>query len=130
MSKKFIFVIVGLVIFGVISSSMSGGENDSASQTQANAPTLPTATTVPQSNPLTTTVEPTAKPEPTVNWANYSPAVKERLDGLATSKDCAGLQAEFDAASRNDNAQRQRTGAGNADLMRYIDAKIRANGCP
>jgi hypothetical protein len=64
-----------------------------------------------------------------VDWENYAPDVPNRIDAMAASGDCAGLQAEFDTAEGNDNAQRARTGDGNADLMAYIDAKMQDAGC-
>lgn len=64
-----------------------------------------------------------------VEWNNYAPDVKDRIDAMATSGDCLGLQAEFDAAEANDGAQRARTGDGNADLMSYIDGKMQDAGC-
>jgi hypothetical protein len=67
--------------------------------------------------------------EPSVDWENYSPDVKTRIDQMAKARDCAGLQAEFNVADQNDDAQRARTGDGNADLMSYIDAKLREAGC-
>jgi outer membrane biogenesis lipoprotein LolB len=64
-----------------------------------------------------------------VDWENYSPDVRTRIDDAAASGDCAALQAEFDNADANDSAQRNRTGDGNADLMGYIDAKLSEAGC-
>ena len=64
-----------------------------------------------------------------VDWENYAPEVRDRIDAMATSSDCAGLQAEFDTAEVNDDAQRARTGDGNADLMAYIDMKMQDAGC-
>ncbi len=64
-----------------------------------------------------------------VDWSNYAPDVKDRIDAMATSGDCAGLQAEFDTAESNDDAQRARTGDGNADLMSYLDAKMQDARC-
>jgi hypothetical protein len=66
---------------------------------------------------------------PKVDWVNYAPTVKTRIKALAQARDCVGLQREFDAASANDNAQRRRVGQGNADLMSYIDFKMRKRGC-
>lgn len=64
-----------------------------------------------------------------VDWENYASSVRTRIDSMAASKDCAGLQAEFDTADANDDAQRERVGTGNADLMSYIDSKLSAAGC-
>jgi hypothetical protein len=65
-----------------------------------------------------------------VDWENYAPSVKSRIDSLASSRDCSGLQHEFDTADANDDIQRDRTGDGNADLMGYIDKKLKDAGCP
>ena len=64
-----------------------------------------------------------------VDWSNYAPSVRTRIDSLAATRDCSGLQREFDLADANDRAQRSRTGTGNADLMRYIDNELRGAGC-
>ena len=39
------------------------------------------------------------------------------------------IAQEFDTADRNDDAQRDRVGEGNADLMSYIDGKLESAGC-
>lgn len=52
-----------------------------------------------------------------------------RIDALASSKDCDGLQAEFNTADANGAATMSRTGHNNALLMGYIDSKMRAAGC-
>ena len=77
------------------------------------------------SNPSSTTVSDTSG----VDWNNYSPAVKTRIEELINSNDCSGLQLEFDVADQNDTAQRNRVGDGNADLMAYIDGEMRKLGC-
>jgi hypothetical protein len=64
-----------------------------------------------------------------VDWENYHPSVRQRIDSMAASGDCAGLQDEFNTAETNSDAQRARTGDGNADLMRYIDDRMRGAGC-
>lgn len=64
-----------------------------------------------------------------VDWENYDPSVKTRIDSMAASGECPGLQAEFDTAEANSDAQRARTGDGNADLMDYIDGKMSDAGC-
>ncbi len=64
-----------------------------------------------------------------VDWENHDPSVKIRIEQMASSRDCAGLQAEFDTAEANSDVQRARTGDGNADLMGYIDEKMASAGC-
>jgi hypothetical protein len=68
-------------------------------------------------------------PSSDVDWENYAPEVRTRIDRMATAGDCDGLQAEFDTADANDAAQRDRVGTGNADLMGYIDSKLSEVGC-
>ena len=68
-------------------------------------------------------------PVPEVDWSNYHPEVRQRINHMATEQDCRGLQDEFDIAYSNDGAQRNRTGRGNANLMDYIDGKLRKSGC-
>lgn len=70
-----------------------------------------------------------AKPTSQVPWGDYGADVQSRIDALAAVEDCAGLQAEFDAASANDTATRNRTGHGNLELMNYIDEWLRIAGC-
>lgn len=75
-------------------------------------------------------IEPTEEPEPEptepwqpsteVDWENYAPAVRTRIDRLGRKSDCEGLQEQFDTAYDNDERQRSRVGEGNADLMSYI----------
>lgn len=64
-----------------------------------------------------------------VTWSDYSPTVKTRIEELIQSSDCSGLQMEFDIADQNDAAQRNRVGAGNADLMTYINTSMQKLGC-
>jgi hypothetical protein len=64
-----------------------------------------------------------------VDWQNYAPSVRQRIDEMAAGHDCFGLQNEFDTADGNDDVQRARTGDGNADLMGYIDSKMKNAGC-
>lgn len=64
-----------------------------------------------------------------VDWSKYSPGVKARIDQMAATRDCAGLQAEFNTADSNNAAQRARTGSNNADLMEYIDNKMKDADC-
>lgn len=64
-----------------------------------------------------------------VNWENYDPSVRERIDSMAEAGDCEGLQQEFNTAETNSDMQRARVGEGNADLMGYIDEQLRAAGC-
>lgn len=64
-----------------------------------------------------------------VPWEDYSPAVKQRIDGLVANKDCTGLQEEFDNADANNEATMSRTGHNNADLMAYLDEQMQAAGC-
>lgn len=59
----------------------------------------------------------------------YDISVKNRIDSMAQRSDCSGLQAEFNQAYENDDITRRRTGAGTADLMEYIDGKLRSAGC-
>lgn len=67
--------------------------------------------------------------ETEVNWENYHPEVKTRIESMISSKDCHGLQSEFDTAYTNSDAQRARTGEGNSSLMSYIEEKKQAIGC-
>lgn len=77
----------------------------------------------------TATASPTAIARPAFFGTKYAASVADRIDALAAARDCSGLQAEFDTASRNDAATRTRTGSGTADLMQYIQDKMRAAAC-
>jgi len=63
-------------------------------------------------------------------WQYYSSSVKEKIHELIKNKDCAGLQNEFNQADKNNQAQLNRTGRTNADLMDFIDEKMIDLGCP
>src|SRR4051812_23130326 len=67
--------------------------------------------------------------DPPVPWADYAASVKTRIDGFASTKDCTSLQGEFDQADANNATTQSRTGHNNAQLMAYIDFKMRAAGC-
>ncbi len=62
-------------------------------------------------------------------WGNYSPIVKERIDKAVQEKDCLQLQKEFDAAYKNSNNQRHRTGTSNSKLMNFLDYKMTQLKC-
>lgn len=64
-----------------------------------------------------------------VPWSDYAPSVRTTIDSLAASKDCAGLQKQFDTADANSDATTARTGHSNAKLMEYIDAALKTAGC-
>ena len=65
-----------------------------------------------------------------VQWQDYKTAdLKSQIDALASAKDCAGLQEQFNNADTNNTATMNRTGHNNAELMRYIDARLRDAGC-
>jgi hypothetical protein len=66
---------------------------------------------------------------PSVQWADYAPDLQSRIDGMRASKDCAGLQTEFNNADTNNAITMTRTGHNNAELMSYLDAQQRAAGC-
>lgn len=62
-------------------------------------------------------------------WERYSPNVKSRIYELIKKKDCDGLQHEFNLADDNNQAQLNRTGRNNAELMNFIDDKMIELGC-
>lgn len=66
---------------------------------------------------------------PSGPWDDYSSSVKYRIDSMAEVGDCDGLQEEFDTADLNNDATLARTGHNNAELMGYIDDKMRDAGC-
>lgn len=60
---------------------------------------------------------------PSVDWSQYSPVVKKRIDRLRAKGRCPQLQQEFNAADANG------PDGENADLMTYIDESLRQAGC-
>lgn len=62
-------------------------------------------------------------------WEDYAPSLKADIDALASAGDCSQLQSEFNVADANNDATKARTGHNNAQLMGYIDAKLRSLGC-
>ncbi len=64
-----------------------------------------------------------------VPWADYATDVQPRIESLRAANNCSGLQAEFDNADANNVATLNRTGHNNAELMGYIDGKLREAGC-
>lgn len=64
-----------------------------------------------------------------VPWEDYAPSVRSVIDGAAADRDCATLQEAFNNADSTSEITRGRTGHNNADLMSYIDEKMRAAGC-
>lgn len=73
--------------------------------------------------------QPTTPDRTKVEWEDYDPSVKTNIDALEASKDCAGLQSQFDIADANGDATYNRTGHNNAKLMGYIDEALQAAGC-
>lgn len=62
-------------------------------------------------------------------WQRYSPEVKTRILQMIRDKDCNGLQAEFDIAYQNSEAQRRRTGKSNSELLSFIDDAMAEIDC-
>ena len=121
-----VIIFVGLFIFSCISilgddsSSDSGSTGSSSSSTSSNsAPSNSPAQNLSEVEQLTLDVD----------WQNYSPNVKTNYEALFSSGDCEGLQEQFDIAESNSDAQRNRVGEGNADLMMLADAMMREVGC-
>ena len=54
-----------------------------------------------------------------VDWSDYSPDLKARIDAAAARHDCAALQKEFDTADTRSDA----------GLMTYIDGRLESAGC-
>jgi hypothetical protein len=101
--------ILLLWIIGSCGSNVSDETNSS--------PTLKPAVTTPKND------------APAVQWEDYAPSVKTRIDDLAAQKDCDALQSEFDNADANNEATMARVGHNNAQLMGYIDFLMRNAGC-
>ena len=116
--QKFVTVVLILSLFGAISGSGNSGKtSDSDSQTQIESE-------VPVEE---TTLDILSKSS--VNWDNYSPAVKSLIAELIDAQDCEGLQTQFDNADANNTAQLNRTGESNAELMSLLDDEMRNIDC-
>lgn len=71
--------------------------------------------------------EPSIAPSPqgpapvkvSIDWSDYAPAVRARIEAAYQRGDCAALQGEFDSADAN----------GSVDLMRYLDAALEQADC-
>lgn len=63
-----------------------------------------------------------------VQWEDYHPSVRLRIDEFAILGDWSALQREFDIAERNHSLTMQRVGHNNAALMGYIHAVMREGG--
>jgi hypothetical protein len=81
-----------------------------------------------ESNPQDEVVE-TEPARTDVQWENYAPEVKIRLDEMMDAKDCEGLQAQFEISDANNEATMSRVGHNNAKLMAYTDEAMRIAGC-
>lgn len=73
--------------------------------------------------------EPTVVNEEDVNWDNYSPIVRERINSHIDSRNCNLLQKEIETASELGEQQIRRTGESNYKIVAYIDDSMRQIGC-
>jgi hypothetical protein len=64
-----------------------------------------------------------------VDWENYEPGTKDRIDILGNLGNCDGLRQELIKYSQ-DADQRERTGDGNGDIRIYINNKLDSADCP
>lgn len=111
-SSKATIVFGTILLLWVVGSCGSNGSNDSGSSS-ASKPSV----TTPKND------------FPAVQWEDYAPSVKTRIDELAAQKDCEALQAEFDNADANNEATMSRVGHNNAQLMSYIDFLMSKSAC-
>jgi hypothetical protein len=64
-----------------------------------------------------------------LDWENYPPAVKRRIDQLAAKGNCEALLEESDWADEHNDEQRDAFGDDNAALIAYINDKLEDAGC-
>lgn len=64
-----------------------------------------------------------------VSWPDYAPGMQAKIDTLAASRDCVGLQLVFNQIGGTNLAERNRYGHGNEEILKYIDAKEKAISC-
>ena len=62
-------------------------------------------------------------------WADYEPGLQAKIDAMAVSKDCDGMQSDFNQIGATNLAVRQKFGHGNEAVLTYIDAKEREANC-
>ena len=110
--QKIVLVVLVLALFGSITGT--GDSSQTTSETQNNSAVETTLDRLNNSS---------------VNWANYAPAVKQGITDLIDAQDCEGLQSRFDSADNNNEAQRNRTGESNVDLMSLLDNEMQNIGC-
>jgi hypothetical protein len=77
---------------------------------------------------------PIATPTPTVEraavqWDDYAPEVRQRIDDATEAGDCTTLNEEFQTAVANNDTVASRTDHNNSDLMEYIDEASDIAGC-
>jgi hypothetical protein len=116
--QKFVTIVLILALFGAISGSGNSGktsDSDSQAQIESEVPVEETTLDILSKS--------------SVNWDNYSPAVKSLIAELIDAQDCEGLQTQFDNADANNTAQLNRTGESNAELMSLLDGEMRDIGC-
>ena len=110
--QKIVLVVLVLALFGSITGT--GDSSQTTSETQNNSAVETTLDILNNSS---------------VNWANYAPAVKQGITDLIDAQDCEGLQSRFDSADNNNEAQLNRTGESNVDLMSLLDNEMQNIGC-
>ena len=109
--------------FGAIILLGGCGSADSGADAPASKPPASSKASTPKAT------EDSTPDLPDVEWGDYAPAVKKRIDHLAAGKKCGKLQREFTIADQNSDATMARTGHSNANLMIYIDAQMQAANC-
>ena len=122
-------VAIGLVAAFVLIGALTPSTAEEPDAAPAGVTASPTQAVRATTTAAATTVSTPAASYPSMFGSKYSVTVAQRIDALVDAKDCAGLQAEFDAAERNNAATRTRTGSGTSDLMGYINDKMRSSGC-
>jgi hypothetical protein len=65
-----------------------------------------------------------------VPWATYNAQLQQRIDAVAVTGRCAGLQVLLTTAKNTSRAHEKATGFPNDALVSYIQAAQARAGCP
>lgn len=109
--RIWIVIVLSVIVLSIV-GNLTGGTNSDESKV----------------SPVTTPSE-TADPRTEVQWEDYAPSVKTRIDDMMVAKDCAGLQEQFDVTDSNNAATMNRTGHNNSKLMMYEMEAMEIAGC-
>lgn len=143
----FVSAVLASTLLGVGGCNLGNGDPPIQTPSSPSAPTAePTTNVAPIETPSLPGREPsseapslpgrgasiessTGRSTTGVDWENYPPALKQRIDDLAEARDCALLQAQFDSAATDASREPGSTPGEMSRLMEYINHKQETAGC-